>query len=365
MSAKRRTKGAGGIRRLPSGRYQARFLAPDGKRHTAPKTFETKQDAAAWLVSQSDAVRNDFWEPPQKQARGQQFTLNDYFREWIRDQDQIRATTRELYASQWRRLVQDSIGALSFASLDETVVRRWRQGLDPDAPTQRKQVYALVRQVLNSATNDRLIQRNPAVLHKFQVKRAHEPVVLTPKEIHAAAEYLPERYQSLLLISAWCALRFGEAVAIQRRDVDIENSIIRIRRGAVRVKGGTVMNDPKSAAGVRDVKVPNRAMEPLIRHLEKFVDDDPMSLVFPGRNGGILAPSSLNKVWYPVREKLGHPKMHWHDLRHTGAFHASGGGVPLIDIQARLGHSSVAAAMKYQHTSDPRQAEIAARLDLL
>ena len=39
----------GAIRRLPSGRYQARYLGPDGLYHAAPETFELKADAAHFL----------------------------------------------------------------------------------------------------------------------------------------------------------------------------------------------------------------------------------------------------------------------------------------------------------------------------
>jgi len=40
----------GGIRRLPSGRYQARYSGPDLVRHTAPITFDSKGDAETWLA---------------------------------------------------------------------------------------------------------------------------------------------------------------------------------------------------------------------------------------------------------------------------------------------------------------------------
>ena len=39
----------GHIRKLASGRWQARFQYPDGMRRPAPMTFQTKRDANAWL----------------------------------------------------------------------------------------------------------------------------------------------------------------------------------------------------------------------------------------------------------------------------------------------------------------------------
>lgn len=39
----------GTVCRLASGRWQARYLGPDGQRHTAPETFDTETDAQDWL----------------------------------------------------------------------------------------------------------------------------------------------------------------------------------------------------------------------------------------------------------------------------------------------------------------------------
>ena len=47
MAARRRF---GRVRRLPSGRYQARYLGPDGLDRPAPGTFASKTSAEKWLV---------------------------------------------------------------------------------------------------------------------------------------------------------------------------------------------------------------------------------------------------------------------------------------------------------------------------
>jgi hypothetical protein len=53
----------GNIRRLPSGRYQARFTDPAGRKVPAPMTFDTKLDAQAWLATmRADLVRGA-WMP--------------------------------------------------------------------------------------------------------------------------------------------------------------------------------------------------------------------------------------------------------------------------------------------------------------
>ena len=45
-----RRRGFGAIRELPSKRYQASYVGPDTIRHMASVTFETAEDAEAWLT---------------------------------------------------------------------------------------------------------------------------------------------------------------------------------------------------------------------------------------------------------------------------------------------------------------------------
>ena len=61
MAGKRRF---GRVRRLPSGRYQARYLGPDGKDRPAPGTFASKADAEVWLARKEVEIRDGEWIDP-------------------------------------------------------------------------------------------------------------------------------------------------------------------------------------------------------------------------------------------------------------------------------------------------------------
>jgi integrase len=50
-------------------------------------------------------------------------------------------------------------------------------------------------------------------------------------------------------------------------------------------------------------------------------------------------------------------------LRHTGATLAAATGATTKELMRRLGHSSPAAALVYQHAADDRDGEIARALD--
>lgn len=69
-TAPARREGRGSLRKFPSGRWQARYPAPDAGSYTArtdgdkPLTFLTKTDARAWLASVHTKIARNDWEPP-------------------------------------------------------------------------------------------------------------------------------------------------------------------------------------------------------------------------------------------------------------------------------------------------------------
>ena len=84
------------------------------------------------------------------------------------------------------------------------------------------------------------------------------------------------------------------------------------------------------------------------------------SLLFPNDNGGHVQPSTLYRHWYKARKQAGRPDLRFHDLRHSGAVLAAATGASIAELMERLGHSTPAAAMRYQHAARGR--EIAALL---
>ncbi|WP_157011436.1 tyrosine-type recombinase/integrase, partial [Mycobacterium celatum] len=82
-------------------------------------------------------------------------------------------------------------------------------------------------------------------------------------------------------------------------------------------------------------------------------------------HGGHLAPSTLNRHWYRARAAAGRDDLRFHDLRHSGAVLAAATGATLADLMARLGHSTPAAAMRYQHAAQGRDKAIAELLSKL
>ena len=154
----RKRRHFGNVRRLASGRYQARYSGPDGRQHAAPRTFERKREAEIWLASvEADLARGDWFDP----AAGQ-VPLAEYAGAWVEERP-LSSTTRERYEFALRLHVLPILGSYPLVDISEAAVRRWRKALI-DAGTGTATVakaYRTLRAILNTAVDDGLIRRNP------------------------------------------------------------------------------------------------------------------------------------------------------------------------------------------------------------
>jgi integrase len=371
MVNKRPKRYFGSIRKLPSGRFQARYTGPDGHMYAAKRengqalTFETRGDAEAWLaLRHAEVLRND-WLPPTA-PKTAPVTLRTYAEAWLAQRD-LEDRTREHYLQLLRDHVYPTFGATPVTSLTSANVRTWHAALgQTTGPTARAHAYGLLRTVLNTAVADDLIPANPCrVRGAGQSKRVKKIVPASLAELEALTKAMPDKYQLIVLLAAWCGLRFGELAELRRTDVDLTNGVVQVRRGVVRTRSGRKVKDPKSDAGKRAVALPPHLLPAVKAHLREHAAIGRNGLLFPAGHGAQLAPSTLYRVYYPARNKAGRPDLRFHDLRHTGAVLAASTGATLAELMARLGHSTPAAALRYQHAANNRDRVIADALSTL
>jgi integrase len=263
--------------------------------------------------------------------------------------------------------IYPTFGAKPVRDITMAAVDRWYARTLVDRPTMRAHAYSLLRTILETArTRDRIIDANPAMIRGAgTAQRKIKPRPATLEQLDGLAAEMPDRYRLMVPLAAWCALRFGELVELRRADIDIAENVVKIRRAAVRVDHGWLVGDPKSDAGIRDVAIPPHIVPAVERHLASHVGRRGDSLLFPAKSGGHLQPSTLGRHFYRARAAVDRPDLRWHDLRHSGATLAAQTGATLAELMARLGHSTPAAAMRYQHAAQGRDQAIAAALSVL
>jgi integrase len=365
-----RARAFGSIRELPSStpshrRYQARYRDPRGVRRAAPTIFTTKRDAGAWLDKMHAAIIAGKWKDPELGTE----RFGDYARMWLAERE-LKPRTRGHYQQMLTRYLVPAFGATPLAGITTPAVRTWYVGLGTETgPTMRAHVYGLLRTILGTAVNDGMLATNPcAIRGAGAAKRVVRIEPATLQELETITEHMPPRLRMMVLLASWCALRFGELAELRRGDVNLDRRLLDIRRGVVSVKrspgaaGGRIVGTPKSDAGTRLVAIPPHLIEPLRQHLEEHAEAGPDGLLFPAVGGGHLATRTLYDAFYPARVAAGRSDLRFHDLRHSGAVLAAATGATLADLMHRLGHSTPAAALRYQHASEQRDQDIAAKL---
>lgn len=373
----------GRLRKLPSGRWQAAYTHHEAL-FKAPVTFEDRDAAGAWLAAERRLIDLGEWQPPEKRVHRARVTVTrfgPFADEWLEDRP-LKPRTRAHYRNILDKHLAPTFADRPLAAITHADVQAWYRDMGVRTPTLRSHAYGLLRTILGSAVESGHITTNPCHIRGAgSSKRVHRVEPMTLSEVEAATRAMPDKYQLMVLLAAWCALRFGELAELRRRDLDLSNARLRIRRGVVRVNGVTIVGSPKTDAGIRDVAIPPHLVPALREHLDKFSQVGRDGLVFPAANGGNLAPSTFygkrpikverddgsieyrgGTCWYRARAVAGRPDMHFHDLRHTGAVLAAQTGATLAELMSRLGHSTPGAAMRYQHAARDRDAVIAAAL---
>ena len=359
--ARKREAGSGALRKLPSGRWQARFRGPDDVMRPAPVTFDTKLDAAAWLRAQVDDVQTGTWAPADKSAATGSTTLKVYAESWLASRE-LKPRTRLLYRGLLDALILPDLADARLERITPTTVRHWYATLDPSTPTRRAHAYSLLRSIFTTAVSDDLVPANPCRIRGAgSSRKVHTTKVASLGELEAIVGAMPVRYRPMVLLAAWCGLRFGELAELRRSDVDLEARTIRVERAVTSRDGQVFVGDPKSQAGKRTVSLPPHLVPVLEEHLAR-TDPGGVALLFPAHRGGHLAPTTLHPHWKAAREAAGRPDLRFHDLRHTGATLAAATGATLADLMQRLGHSTSSAALRYQHAAADRDRAIAEAL---
>jgi integrase len=343
----------GWIRRLPSGRYQASYVAPSGVRRKAPSTFLNKTDAGVWLSRVRVSILEGRWRDP---VLGRQ-RFTDYAESWIAERPGLRPRTVDLYRWLHERHLKPHLARLTLEEMTPLAVRRWRMTLLEAgvSPTMVAKAYRLMRAVLNTAVDDDILDRNPCRIRGAGDEKAPERPTLTTRQVQQLCMAVPPRFSAFIAVTTYGSLRWGEVTALRRRDVDLSTAVVTIRVAFVKRSNGVLqLGPPKSRAGQRRIGLPRPVVEMLRAHLGRYVAAGPDAFVFTGSSGRPLRRSNFNKAvkWREVCTVLGVPNLHLHDLRHTGNTLAAGTpGTSTRDLMDRMGHDTMRAALIYQHAT--------------
>lgn len=367
MAGKRGHRGWGYLRQLPSKRFQASYIGPDLLRHTAPTTFGAKIDAEGWLAAERRMIELDTWTPPAQRiadVRAKAVTVGEYATGWIEHRN-VKPRTRSAYRDILRLHIEPKLGPVALKNLSAAAVRSWYAGLGTEHPRRNSHAYGLLHAVCATAVSDGLIPANPCNIPRaMNPPRKREPVILEVPEVAALADAIVPRLKALVLISAWCACRWGEVSELRRKDIGEDCEVITVARAVTRRDGEYRVDTPKSGKG-RTVVVPPHIRADLQHHLDTQVQPGRESLLFPSAHGKHLNDRVFSREYFADALKaIGRTGVRVHDLRHFAGTQTAR-VANLAESMQRLGHSTVKASLIYQQVVTGRDAAIADALSQL
>lgn len=383
MVAKKNPREWGSIRKQPtkSARYQASFVGPDLRRHFAPVTFESKMTAERWLTKERDRIERcaasdeglSSWKAPEviaTEVKAEAVTVADYAKTVIGERN-LKARTRIGYEASLKNYIEPKLGRYAVRDLTPALVRSWFSGLGNTHPTRNAHAYALLNMVCNTAVRDGLIDRNPCMIERaMNPKTKRQAVVPTIPELEAIADKLATdpkngRFRALVLLSAWCGLRYGEVSELRRKDFDADCSVVTVARGVTHRSGACMIDTPKDGQPAK-VVIPPHIRDDIKAHLANHVDKAADSMLFAPARGGCHVNDRVfaKDVFKPALAAIGRDDMRFHDLRHfAGTMTAQVGN--LVETMARLRHSTHKASLIYQQQVSGRDIAVADALSAL
>ncbi len=405
-SAGTRREAWGSLRKLPSGRWQARYVGPDGRKYTARTeddkslTFLTKTDARTWLAGVHTKIARGDWEPPATLAarlraeaaaeKARSIGFAEYAERWLeavrtepnRSGKMRTDGTVRSYQSKVTGYLVPEFGDLPIREIDQAWIRAMAERLDRIPSTLNpksefngitRPVLIVLKMILRRAARDQIIPavpdisvpRQKAVRHDAD----HDPDedLATPAQIEALYEATPDLWAIMVLLAAWCQLRRGECLGLQRRDIqwrDDGSATLHVRRQLNASTGD--YTDLKSDAGKRSLNVPRLMRDRLEEHLRVNVAPEGAAPLVPAVVRGSLPLSNTRWgfIWADSRAAVhGLPcRFRFHDLRHTGLTMFAQEGATLAELMRRGGHADISVVLRYQHATMTRDRELADRM---
>ena len=146
-------------------------------------------------------------------------------------------------------------------------------------------------------------------------------------------------------------LRKGELVALQWSDLDEANCTISVSKQASwDTEGNLILSRPKTGNSIREVSIPQDAVELLKQEHAKHPSNPWM--FSSGRTGEMYHPDSVVTLHKRILKDAGLEHIRFHDLRHTFATLALQNGMDVKTVSSMLGHYDAGFTLRtYTHAT--------------
>lgn len=336
--------------------WLARWRDPDGRQRK--RTFVRKTDADRHLTGvESRMLSGEYVDPARSRV-----TVQVWAGQWLAGQVQLKESTRVRYEGLLRGHVLPRWGRVPLAKIGHADVAAWVAELSVSglSASSVRHAHRVLSLLLALAVRDGRISRNPAEGVRLPRARKSEKRFLTHEQVAALAD-AAGAYRLVVLILAYCGLRYGELAGLRVGRVDLLRRRLDVVQTLTEVSGRLVTGTPKTHQ-CRSVPVPRSLVDALAVHMAGKSADD---LVFTAPEGGPLRLMNFRRrAFDPAARAAGLGGLTPHELRHTAASLAVSAGANVKAVQRMLGHASAAMTLDvYAGLFDDDLDAVADRMD--
>ena len=349
-------------------------------RWVAEITTETGKRKKAYCKTKQEAQRkkNEMLRELERGmlATGPQRKLGEYIQDWLENthKSKLRLGVYLNYRKHVKHIVAGLgdiwLQKLTPQQVQSFVTKKLAEGLSPKYV---REMLGVLRLALKNAVQWGYLSRNVCELVTKPRVPKHDIAPLTLEQAQRFRQHLQgHRFEVLITMAVVTGMRRGELLSLRWSDIDFQRSILQVLHTVDRFTGyGYVEGEPKSAAGVRSIRLPGFLMEMLKQHQVQQMAQKSQAktweehdLVFPNLRGGYLHPNHLGEAFRALLEQAGLPAIRFHDLRHSAATILLSMGVNIKVIQEMLGHSDISITLRvYGHLLPSMQQEAVDKWD--
>jgi integrase len=199
--------------------------------------------------------------------------------------------------------------------------------------------------VFDTLQKIKVIDNNPLSNMQWPKYDNMRSVYLTDEQIQQFAALIGEIYEDNYRIIMKFLLRgrrLGEVLKLEWRDIDFMAKQYTIRPETHKIR--------KTARYTLD----DELLEELLNYQAKETAD---GLVFKSSKTGGKLSGVPERIWHKLREEIGAPELHIHDIRHILGVTLINNNVPIEIISKTLGHTQITTTQRYSRMKE----EMAAR----
>lgn len=357
--AKRRSRGEGTIFYSKKvSRWIGQLTLPDGRKKT--KKGKTQGEVKKWLLTQRKAVQDGNY------LKDDFYTVEAFLNRYIADVATNTLSPRTLISYKYliKNHIVPEIGSIRLSQLrPERLQALYTKKLSERLSRRTVQyIHHFLHTSLRIAYKWGLVLRNVTDLAEAPASDRKPTAILTATQAKKLLQTVRgDRLYALYVCAISLGLREGELLALDWSDIDFKNRTLRVSKQLQYIPGqGLSIKPPKTKTSFRTLPLPDIALSALLAQKENSTGP----LIFATSRGTPFSPRNILRHFHLTLDKMGLPRMAFHNLRHSCAsFHLAMGTNPKV-VQALLGHSNVGITLStYSHLLPGVSEEAAKNID--